>query len=60
MPSHDFDDNDSSMTGRRSVKSIQSIHHDVNSRIETERSRCRFEVVVDGLRDTDAVDPGFL
>ena len=48
------------MTGRRSVKSIQSVHHDVNSRIETERSRCRFEVVVDGLRDTNAVDPGFL
>src|ERR1051326_2022385 len=60
MPSHDLDNNDTSMTGRCSVQAVQRVHHDVNSGIETERSRCRFEVVVDSLRNTDAVDPGFL
>src|ERR1051326_3762464 len=60
MPSHDLDNNDTSMTGRCSVQAVQRVHHDVNSGIETERSRCRFEVVVDSPRNTDAVDPGFL
>ena len=35
--------------------SIQRVHHDINGRIETERDRRRFEIVVDRLRYADAV-----
>ena len=60
VPSHHFDDNDPPMAGRRSVKSIQRVHYDINGRIETERGRRRFEIVVDRLRYADAVDAGLL
>src|SRR4029077_612781 len=48
------------MAGRRSVKSVQRVHYDINGRIETERGCCRFEIVVDRLRYTDAVDASLL
>ena len=60
VASHYFDDNDPPMAGRRSVQSIQRIHHDINGRIETERNRRRFEIVVDRLRYADAVDASLL
>src|SRR6476620_6582062 len=48
------------MAIRRSVQTIQRIHHDINGRIETECGRRRFEIVVDSLRYADAVDAGLL
>jgi len=35
-------------------------HHHVNRRIESECGRRRFQIVVDGFRDTDTIDAGFL
>ena len=60
MPSHDFDDNDSSVTGRGSMKSIQRVYHDVNGRIESKRRCRRFKIIVDRFRHTDAVDASLL
>ena len=48
------------MAGRRSVQPIQRVHHDINGRIKTEGRRRGFEIVVDRLRDADAVDAGLL
>ena len=41
-------------------KSIQRVHHDINSRIESERGGRRFEIVVDRLGHADAIDASLL
>src|SRR4029077_14549604 len=60
VPSHHFDHNDAPMARRRSVTAVQRVHYYVDSRIETERGRRRFEIVVDRLRYADAADAGLL
>src|SRR5439155_1061840 len=57
---HHFDNHDPPVTCRSGVHSIERIHHNIDSGIESERRCCRFEIVVDGLRDTDAIDAGLL
>jgi hypothetical protein len=60
MASHHFDYHHSPVAGRGSVQSVERIHHHINGRIESERYRRRFKVVVDRFGDTDAIDAGFL
>src|SRR6476659_1578864 len=48
------------MASCRGVQTIQRVNDDINGRIETERGRRRFEIVVDRLRDADAIDAGLL
>jgi hypothetical protein len=58
--SHHFDDHHSPVTGRSSVQPIERIDHYINGRIESERRGCGFEIVVNGLWNPDAIDPGIL
>ena len=60
VTSHYFDNHNAPVTDRRGVQSIERVHHHVDRGIESKRRRCRFEVVIDGLRDSDAIDTGFL
>src|SRR5438477_2305326 len=60
VPSHHFDNHDPPMAGGRSVQPIQRIYHHINGRVETERYRRGFEIVVNRLRYADAVDAGLL
>jgi hypothetical protein len=57
---HYFDHHDAPMTDRRGVQSIERVHHHIDRRIKSEGRRCCFKIVVDGLRDSDAIDTGFL
>src|SRR4029453_1460892 len=60
MAAHYFDHHDSPVTGRRCMHSIECIHYDSDSRIESECCRSGLEIVVDGLGYADAIDPSFL
>ena len=60
MPSHHFDDHHSTVTGGGSVQPVERIDDDINSGIESERRGCGFEIVVNGLWNPDAIDPGLL
>jgi hypothetical protein len=57
---HYFDHHDAPVTDRRGVQSIERVHHHIDRRIKSEGRRCCFEIVVDRLRDSDAIDTGFL
>jgi hypothetical protein len=50
VPSHDFDNDDPPVTRRGGMQPVEGVHHHINGRIESERRRRRFEIVVDRLR----------
>src|SRR6266550_1523103 len=60
MASHHLDDHYAAVTGRGGMQSVERVHHHVNGRIESERGRRSFKIVVDCFGDTDAIDAGFL
>src|SRR4030095_686308 len=60
MAAHYFDHHDSPVTGRRCMHSIECVHYDSDSRIESECCRSGLEIVVDGLGNADAIEAGFL
>jgi hypothetical protein len=60
MAPHYFHYHDSLVTRCRCVHSIERIHHDSGSGIESECRRRGFEIVVDGLRNADAINTSFL
>src|SRR6267378_2097906 len=60
MAAHYFDYHDSPVTRRRRMHPIECVHHDSDSRIESECCRSGLEIVVDGLGNADAIDASFL
>ena len=60
VTSHDFDDHDAFVAGRSGVQSIERVHHFGDGRIETERHRRRFNIVVDRFWNADAIDARLL
>src|SRR5438552_5010858 len=60
VTSHHFDNHHPFVTRCCGVQTIKRVHHFRHSRIESERHRRRFDVVVDRFRDTDAIDARFL
>ena len=49
VPSHDLQDHDPLMTGRRGMESIQRVGGAGNRAVETERKRGRGQIIVNGL-----------
>src|SRR4029079_4542567 len=60
VATHYFDHHDSPVTRRRGVHPIERVHYDCDSRIESERRRSGFDIVVDCLRNANAINAGFL
>src|SRR5205809_7306205 len=60
MTSHHFDDHDAPVTGRGNVQPVERIDYYINGRIESERCRRGFKIVVDSFGNTDAIDACFL
>src|SRR5882724_3909182 len=60
MASHHFENHDSLVTGCGRMQPIERIHYGRDGRIETERHRRRFQVVVDRFWNADAIDARLL
>src|SRR6267378_5330584 len=60
VASHYFHNHDASVTARRSMHPIECVHYDGDGRIESECCRSGFEIVVDCLRNANAINTGFL
>ena len=60
VTSHHFENHHALVTGGGGVQAIERVCDARDRGIETERHRRGFEIVVDRLRNADAVDAGFL
>src|SRR5258708_8482967 len=60
VASHYFDTHDPPVARRCSMHPIERVHYDGDGRIESECCRSSFEIVVDCLRDANAINTGFL
>ena len=58
VPPHHFQNHDALVAGRSGVQAIERVGDCGDSRVEAECHGGSFEIVVDCLRDTDAINPG--
>ena len=60
MTPHHLEDHDAFVAGGRGVQPVERIHHGRDRGIETESHRRRFQIVVDGFWNADAIDASLL
>ena len=60
VPAHDFDDHDALVAAGGGVETVEGIGHAGHGAVEAEGHGGGFEIVVDGLRDADDRDAGFV